>query len=130
MGRLEGKVAVITGGNQGLGKGIARLFADEGARLALCARNAAKLAAMSGSYGKRGYDVLEGNSSTSAPKRRPVQRFFQSSDGSFGRVDILVNNAGNFDAGRIDHFTLANMEQRDRRGADRRIPAAGPRFAS
>ncbi len=37
MGQLDKKVVVITGGNQGIGKGIARLFGSEGARLALCA---------------------------------------------------------------------------------------------
>jgi len=59
MRRLEGKVAVITGGNQGIGKGIAKLFAEEGARLALCARNSKKLSATAEELRAAGADVFE-----------------------------------------------------------------------
>ena len=106
MGRLEGKVAVITGGNQGLGKGIAKLFAAEGARLALCARNAAKLTATADELRAAGIEVLD--RPVDVGQEAAVEDFFKAVMERYGRVDILVNNAGNFDAGRIDQLTLAN----------------------
>src|ERR1700722_15618821 len=105
MGRLEGKVAVITGGNQGLGKGIAKLFAAEGARLALCARNAAKLTATADELRAAGIEVLD--RPVDVGQEAAVEAFFKQVMERFGRVDILVNNAGNFDGGRIDQLTLA-----------------------
>ncbi len=105
MGQLENKVVVITGGNQGIGKGIAKVFGSEGARLALCARNATKLAATAQELRGSGYDVLEQQADVS--QEGPVEALFRSVMERFGRVDILVNNAGNFDGGRVDTVTLA-----------------------
>ena len=101
MLRLEGKVVVITGGNQGIGKGIARLFGSEGARLALCARNAAKLAATAEELRAAGVDVLD--RPVDVGQEAAVETFFKDVMERFGRVDILVNNAGNFDGGRDRH---------------------------
>jgi NAD(P)-dependent dehydrogenase (short-subunit alcohol dehydrogenase family) len=105
MGQLDGKVTVITGGNQGIGKGIARIFAAEGARLALCARNAEKLTATAEELRAAGADVLE--QPVDVSNEAAVESFFKAVADQFGRVDILVNNAGAFDGGRIDKLTLA-----------------------
>jgi NAD(P)-dependent dehydrogenase (short-subunit alcohol dehydrogenase family) len=105
MRRLEGKVVVITGGNQGIGKGIAKVCAAEGARLALCARNAAKLTVTAEELRAGGAEVLE--RPVDVGQEAAVETFFKEVMNRFGRVDILVNNAGNFDAGRIDNLTLA-----------------------
>ncbi|HUE13786.1 MAG TPA: SDR family oxidoreductase [Planctomycetaceae bacterium] len=105
MRQLDQKVVVITGGNQGIGKGIARLFGGEGARLALCARNATKLAATAEELRTLGIDVLECQADVSS--EAAVENFFKAVMERFGRVDILVNNAGNFDGGRIDTISLA-----------------------
>jgi NAD(P)-dependent dehydrogenase (short-subunit alcohol dehydrogenase family) len=105
MRRLEEKVAVITGGNQGIGKGIAKLFADEGARLALCARNAAKLSATADELRSSGAEVFA--SPVDVSQEEAVEKFFKDLMARFGRVDILVNNAGNFDGAPIDQLTLA-----------------------
>ncbi len=104
MGQLENKVVAITGGNQGIGKGIASLFGREGAKLALCARNATKLAATAAELRKFGYDVLEQQVDVSS--EAAVEGFFKAIMQRFGRVDILVNNAGNFDGGRVDTISL------------------------
>jgi len=105
MGQLDQKVVAITGGNQGIGKGIAKLFGSEGARLALCARNATKLAATAAELRALGYDVLERQTDVSSEPA--VESFFSAVMERFGRVDIMVNNAGNFDGGRIDTVTMA-----------------------
>ncbi|MBI3067829.1 MAG: SDR family oxidoreductase [Betaproteobacteria bacterium] len=93
MGKLDGKVAVITGGSRGIGRATAELFAAEGAALALCARGAEGLEQaardISGRHAARVFtravDILEGEA---------MQRFSDAAGAEFGRIDILVNNAG------------------------------------
>ncbi|MGE5195635.1 MAG: SDR family oxidoreductase [Deltaproteobacteria bacterium] len=105
MSKLAGKVAVITGANQGIGKGIARACAAEGAGLALGARNAAKLEQTARELEAAGAEVLA--FPVDVTDERAVDGFFDAVVKRFGRVDILVNNAGAFDGGRIDELTLA-----------------------
>lgn len=105
MSKLAGKVAVITGANQGIGKGIARACAAQGAKLALCARNAAKLDATARELETTGAEVLA--RPVDVTDEPGVEAFFDAVVERFGRVDILVNNAGAFDGGRIDELTLA-----------------------
>ena len=104
MGKLDGKVAVITGGNQGIGKGIARAFAAEGCRLAIAARNVAKLEAAADELQHAGADVLA--VPTDVSDESAVDALFDAVMAKFARVDILVNNAGAFDDGRIDQVSL------------------------
>jgi NAD(P)-dependent dehydrogenase (short-subunit alcohol dehydrogenase family) len=104
MSKLAGKIAVITGANQGIGKGIARACAAEGAKLALCARNAAKLEQTARELEVAGAEVLA--RPVDVTDERGVEGFFEAVVKRFGRVDILVNNAGAFDGGRIDELTL------------------------
>lgn len=104
MGKLDGKVAVITGGNQGIGKGIARAFAAEGCRLAIAARNVAKLEATADELQHAGADVLA--IPTDVSDESAVDALFDAVMAKFARVDILVNNAGAFDDGRIDQVSL------------------------
>jgi len=105
MPKLQGQVAVITGANQGIGKGIARACAAEGANLAICARNAARLEQTARELTDAGADVLA--QPVDVTSESAVDRFFEAIIGRFGRIDILVNNAGAFDGGRIDELTLA-----------------------
>ena len=89
MALLSGKVAVVTGGNRGIGRGIAEALAREGAAVALTARSLpnAEEAARSIGNGARGYacDVRAYES---------VQRLFAALARDLGGCDILVNNAG------------------------------------
>jgi NAD(P)-dependent dehydrogenase (short-subunit alcohol dehydrogenase family) len=104
MGQLDGKIAVVTGGNQGIGKGIAKQLAAEGCRLAICARNEEKLKAAKGELEAITSDVLAMRCDVSS--EQDVESLFEAVKDQFGRVDILVNNAGAFDGGRIDNVSL------------------------
>ena len=106
MGKLEGKVAVVTGANQGIGKAIARAFAAEGAKLVICARNAQKLAATDAELRASGAEVLA--LPTDVTDEAAVTVLFKAAMETYGAVHILVNNAGAFDSGRLDELTLQN----------------------
>jgi len=104
MPKLVDKVAVITGANQGIGKAIAQALADEGCRLAICARNAQKLNDAAEELRQSGARVLA--QPTDVTDEVAIERFFDATMDRYGRVDILVNNAGSFDSGRIDELSL------------------------
>ncbi len=89
MNTLDGKVAVVTGGNRGIGHGIARALAAEGATVAVTARKAeaAQQAATAIGAGARGYPC-------DVRKESDVVALFRSVAGDLGGTDILVNNAG------------------------------------
>lgn len=105
MGKLDGQVCVITGANQGIGAGLARRFLREGARLAVCARNATKLASVAEELRSAGGDVFA--QPVDVSQEDQVDRFFAGLLEHFGRIDVLVNNAGAFDGGPPDELTLA-----------------------
>lgn len=104
MGMLENQVAVITGANQGIGKGIAQQLAAEKCKLVLCARNADKLNAVADELTKQGVDVLA--QPTDVSNEAAVVSLFEATKKRFGRVDILVNNAGAFDGGWFHKLTI------------------------
>lgn len=87
--RLEGKVAVVTGGGSGFGEGIVRKFAAEGARLVLMDRDAANAARVAESLGSACRSFV-GDVSQAAGMEGARDLALSA----FGRLDILVNNAG------------------------------------
>lgn len=89
---LSGKVAIITGGNGGLGLGIAKGLAKAGASVAITGRNQDKLEAASAELNTMGAKVLAVQADVSVED--DVNRMVQETVDHFGRVDILVNNAG------------------------------------
>lgn len=89
--RLGGKVAAITGGTAGLGRGIAEKFLHEGARIALFARNAEKGAAVLKEL-NAGDDAIF--VAGDVMKQADVENFIDKTVNHFGTIDILVNNAG------------------------------------
>ena len=104
MGQLEGKVCIITGGGTGIGKGIARAFAKEGASLVLAARQAGRLEGSAGEM--RGYGVPTETVPTDVTDEGQVRALFARTIERFGRLDVLVNNSGAFDGGPIDEISL------------------------
>ncbi len=87
MGRLEGKVALVTGAARGLGAQIARRFAEEGATVLVNDLRVEGAEATAAELGGKGYaaDVADSES---------VAAMFDAVRGDYGRLDILVNNAG------------------------------------
>lgn len=90
--RLKDQIAVITGGGQGIGRGIALLYAKEGARIAIAARSAEKLERVKEEAGELGAEVLA--VPTDVGVREQMKALFDATVERFGGVDILVNNAG------------------------------------
>jgi glucose 1-dehydrogenase len=91
--RLEGKVAAITGGNQGIGLGIAQRFIEEGAAVAICYRadsaGAERVAEGLRSAGGKAVAIQ-----ADVSKLADGQRFISDTVSQLGGLDILVNNAG------------------------------------
>lgn len=104
MPQLAQQVAVITGANQGIGKAIAEIFAQEGAKLVLCARNGAKLEQTADEFRTKGTEVFAQTCDVSVESQ--VEDLFTAVEKRFGQVDILVNNAGAFDGGPLDEVSL------------------------
>jgi NAD(P)-dependent dehydrogenase (short-subunit alcohol dehydrogenase family) len=104
MGKLTGKVALVTGGNKGIGKGIARGLAQEGAKLMLTARGAEELQRAAQELAALGSEVLAVPADVT--DERQVQEVFARTLTRFGRLDVLVNNAGAFDGGPLDELSV------------------------
>ena len=103
MTRLEGKVAIVTGGNAGIGEALAKRFADEGAAVVITGRRQSELdRVMSGIRHNRGKGLSVAGSVTDEVH---VQNVAQRALDSFGRIDILINNAGVGEFGKRLHET-------------------------
>jgi 3-oxoacyl-[acyl-carrier protein] reductase len=88
---LEGKGVVVTGGSRGIGRAIALAFADEGARVAICARGAEALEETADVLRARGTEVFAETCDVS--HARALDAFLDRARAGLGRVDCLVNNA-------------------------------------
>lgn len=103
--RLQDKVAIITGGGTGIGRGIALMFAKEGAKVVVAGRRADVLEETVG--------VIKGNQGEAAAVQtdvsdyNQVQSLVQAAIAQFGKVDILVNNAGIY----LAHDALSVSEE-------------------
>ncbi|NKE04277.1 beta-ketoacyl-ACP reductase [Mesobacillus selenatarsenatis] len=91
-GRFEGKVAFVTGGSRGIGKGIVQLFAEEGAKVAFIDLNEEALAETTNELREKGYEVFSKVANVTDSEQ--VEQAMKEVHDTFGSVDILVNNAG------------------------------------
>ena len=89
---LEGKVALITGASQGLGKALALAYAKEGAKLAINARSEDSIRPVADEAENAGAEVLAVAADVS--RSEDVERLVRETVERFGGIDVLVNNAG------------------------------------
>ena len=98
--QIEGRTAVITGGNSGIGLAIARAFRREGAKIAILGRNPDTLAAAADELGS---DTLAVRGDISVPE--DLDRLFSEVDSTFGQIDILVANAAIYSSAPLEQTT-------------------------
>ena len=119
MERLKDKVAIVTGSTSGIGIGIARLFAAEGAKVVICGRREAKGQAVvdriTAEGGEASYHFMDITDTDS------IESLFADTAEKYGKIDILVNNAANvaLKDGRVDELTIEMWDgifQSDLRG--------------
>ena len=119
MDRLKGKVAIVTGSTSGIGIGIARLYAAEGAKVVICGRREEKGLAVVDSIVKEGgeasYHFMDITDTES------IEKLMADTAEKYGKIDVLVNNAANvaLKDGRVDELTVEMWDsifQSDMRG--------------
>ena len=89
---LKGRVAIVTGGNGGIGLGMARGLAAAGASVVVAGRNTEKSQAAARELGKLGAEAIA--VTVDVTDEPAVERLAKAARDRFGRIDILVNNAG------------------------------------
>ena len=109
MGQLDGKVAIVTGGGSGIGKGIAKAFADEGCSVVIAARNADRLDAAAAELSSAGATVIA--IPTDVTSEDQVISLFAKTMDQFGKLDVLVNNSGAFDGGPVEELTMEQWQK-------------------
>ena len=111
MNRLEGKVAVVTGANSGVGAAIAKLFAAEGATVVMIARREAALEEVSAQIEEAGGKTFV--MATDISKPDDPERLMAAVEEKYGKIDVLVNNAGILESGLkpVDRFTDEDLDR-------------------
>jgi NAD(P)-dependent dehydrogenase (short-subunit alcohol dehydrogenase family) len=108
--QLSGKTALVTGGSEGIGKGIAKVLAQEGVDVAICARRKEPLEAtaqeIAQATGRKIVPIV-----ADLTKDEDAKNFIEQGHKALGRVDIMVNNAGSAPGGVIEHMTEADWAQ-------------------
>lgn len=109
MGKLQDKVAVITGGVSGIGAATARLFASEGAKLVLVDFNEEKGAAFEAELKAEGTEALFVRADVTSED--DVKNIYETALSTFGKVDILFNNAGIGNVKPTEELTYAEWRK-------------------
>ncbi len=130
MNRLRGKVAVVTGGNAGIGEAIAKVFAREGASVVITGRRQGELDRVVNDIVKEQGKAFA--IAGSVTDESHVQETVRQTVQQFGRLDILVNNAGVGDFGKrlheIDDATWAQVMDVNLTGVFRMTRAVLPQM--
>lgn len=92
MGRLHGKVAIVTGGNSGIGRATAELFCREGAKVVIASRREDRNNEIAAEIKAQGGDIIAVQADVS--KKEDCQKIIDETIKAYGCIDVLVNNAG------------------------------------
>jgi NAD(P)-dependent dehydrogenase (short-subunit alcohol dehydrogenase family) len=106
MGKLSGKIAIVTGGNSGIGLAAAKLFAAEGAQVVITGRRKPDLDAARAEIG-HGALAIQGDVS----KLDDLDRLYAEVKQKFGRVDVLFANAGLVEIAPLDAVTETHFDK-------------------
>jgi NAD(P)-dependent dehydrogenase (short-subunit alcohol dehydrogenase family)/predicted transcriptional regulator len=106
---LQGRVVLVSGGSRGLGFALARALGREGARVAICGRDADTLERARRELAAAGADVVALRADVSDPAQ--VERLVRDVGERLGPVDVLVNNAGTMTVGPIETMTLEDFQE-------------------
>ena len=106
MSRLKNKVAVITGGNSGIGFGIAQAFKNEGVKGTIVGRNQETLASAAAQLGD---DFIAMNADVT--NLADLERIFAATAKKFGKIDVLVANAGAGTTGTVADTSEADYDK-------------------
>ena len=108
--QLKGKTALVTGGSEGIGRGIALALAREGVDVVICSRRKEPLEAAAAAIAKE-----TGRKIVAVPadltKDEDARNFVLQGHKTLGRIDIMINNAGSSPGGVIEHLTEADWAQ-------------------
>jgi 3-oxoacyl-[acyl-carrier protein] reductase len=121
--QLKGKTAVVTGATRGIGRSIAELFAEEGANVAICARNADQVAEAVKALGKKGVKAF--GQAVDIADGPGLKGFIEAAGKALGGIDVLVSNASALVQGNAEEAWQA-MFDIDVMGAVRSFEAAKP----
>ena len=92
MGRLEGKIAIVTGGNSGIGYATAELFCKEGAKVVIASRREANNAKTVEAISELGGEIMAVQADVA--EMADCKKIIDATVEKYGKIDILVNNAG------------------------------------
>jgi len=106
--KLDGQVVLITGGSKGLGLAMARRFAAEGCRIAICARSREELHGAKRELERKGTEVI--GIACDVSDEVEVKRMIAEVEAHFGQIDILVNNAGQIQVGPVTAMTVQDFD--------------------
>jgi len=104
--KLENKIAVVTGGSAGIGLGVAKRFAGEGARVFITGRRQFEL--------DKALATVEGNVTAiqgDASKLADIDRIYETVKTQAGRIDVLLVNAGFYEVGRLGEITEDHFDK-------------------
>jgi NAD(P)-dependent dehydrogenase (short-subunit alcohol dehydrogenase family) len=107
---LNGKTALVTGGSEGIGRGIALGLAREGVDVAICARRPGPLEATAAEIARQTNRKIVAIPAD-LTKNADAKKFVEEGHRALGRVDIMVNNAGSAPGGVIEHLSEEDWAQ-------------------